>query len=214
MLPVGLLCFSIPLAACSGGSGDNASGKGSQSAAFSGKSTSRAVQKLPANFRKIGGPKSGFTAGVPRSWVTVNLSSTHARAVFKKAGVSPALAEQTIAALKQNHAAYALDPKSAQTEHFASNLDGFCQAGMPPSAVQLKAQLEQIGAQNIKTEDVTVNGQSGQKTTYVRKVDATETIGVQYQVAGSTGKTCFITMTAKKGAATPFAKIGKTISAL
>ncbi len=212
MLPVGLLCFSIPLAACSGGSGDKASG--SQSAASSGKSTSRAVQKLPANFRKIGGPKNGFTAGVPRSWVTVDLSSAHARAAFKEAGVSPALAEQTIAALKQNHAAYALDPKSAQTEHFASNLNGWCQAGTPPSAAQLKAQLKQIGAQNIKTEDVTVNGQSGQKTTYLRMVGATETIGVQYQVAGSTGKTCFITMTAKKGAALPFAKIGTTISAL
>jgi hypothetical protein len=214
MLAIGLLIAGIPLAACSGGSGDKASGDGSQSAPSSGKDTSQPAQELPANFRKIGGAENGFTAGVPKSWTTVNLSAANARPALKKAGLSNSAVEQTIAVLQKNHAVYALDPKSAQTKGFASNLNGFCQPGTPASAEQVKAQLDQIGAQNVQSNNVTVGGQSAQKTTYVRKAGLTTTTGVQYQVPGSKGQTCTITMTGKKGVATPFAKIGTTIHAL
>lgn len=214
MLAIGLLIAGIPLAACSGGSGDKASGDGSQSAPSSGKGASQPAQELPANFRGIGGANNGFTAGVPKSWTTVNLSSANARPALKKAGLSDSAVEQTIAVLGKNHAVYAVDPKSARTEDFASNLNGFCQPGTPASAEQLKAQFGQIGAQNVQTKNVTVSSQSAQKTTYVRKVGLTTTIGVQYQVPGSNGQTCTITMTAKKGVATPFAEIGTTIHAL
>jgi hypothetical protein len=215
-LAVGLLCSSVALTACSGGSGDKGSGKDSSPAASSGKKSNPAPPPvLPANYRKIGGAKNGFTAGVPKSWKPLDLKSLpQARAALQETGLSASAADQTIKTLNKNHAVLVMDPKSGRTARFAANLNGFCAAGTAPSADQIKAQLQQIGARNVATTDVTVGGQSGQKTTYERSVGTMVTTGVQYQVTGDSGKTCFITMTEKKSTKAPFAKIGATIHAL
>ncbi|MCO5995939.1 hypothetical protein [Actinoallomurus rhizosphaericola] len=212
-LAVGVLCSGLVLAGCSGGSGDSGD-KGSKSATAR-KTKAAAAPELPAGFRRIGGTKNGFTAGVPKSWKPLNLNElSKARAALVKSGTSPAAAKQMITTLKANNAVLVLDPKSAQTVRFAANLNGFCQAGTAPSAAQSKAQLQQIGGQHIVSQNVTVGGQSGHKTTYYRKVGTVMTVGVQYQITGDSGKVCFITMTAKKGTKTPFSAIGATIHAL
>ncbi|MEV5749707.1 hypothetical protein AB0L00_17960 [Actinoallomurus sp. NPDC052308] len=207
---IAMLCTGIALAGCSGGSDDKKSASAPPHTA-----KAAAAPKLPAGYRKIGGPDNGFTAGVPKSWKPLNLNAlSKARAALEKSGTSPAAAQQMIKTLKANNAVLVIDPKSAQTAGFAANLNGFCQTATAASAAQVKAQLQQIGGQNIVSKNVTVGGQSGLRTTYDRKVGAASTVGMQYQVTGDSGKVCFITMTAKRGTKVPFNAIGATIHAL
>jgi hypothetical protein len=216
-LAIGLFCTGIALAGCSGGSDGKGADKASGSETPTGKgSTAPAgVPEMPAGYRKVGGQKNGFTAGVPKSWKAMDFTSDpRARAEFRKAGFSAAVAEQTIKTMKQNHAVFVFDPRSAKTQHFATNLNGFCMAGAMPSADQVKEQFQTIGARNIKTTDVTVGGQDGQKSSYELRIGTSRQIAVQYRVAGTTGKICFVTITAKKGMKPPFDTIAGTIHAL
>jgi hypothetical protein len=215
-LAIGLFCTGIALAGCSGGSGDKGGEKPAGSKTTTGNNSSApAESEIPSGYRKIGGSENGFTAGVPKNWKPLNVTSgPQARAYFRKAGVSSAVAEQTIKTLQQNHAVFVFDPESGRTRGFATNVNGFCLEGAAPSADQVKAQFETIGAQKIKTRDVTVGGQAGQKTTYELGTGGSQQVAAQYAVPGASGKTCFVTITAKKGVKAPFNTIGETIRAL
>lgn len=206
---ISLLCAGLTVSACSGGSGDGSSAGRSPAA---GKSHAATPPRLPAGFRRIGGPENGFTAGVPRTWKSVDFSASDARRALRRTGIGDQLAEQTITTLQKNHAAFAADPRTARAG-FASNLNGFCQPGRAASAGELKAQLAQIGARNVHVKDVTLNGRPASRTTYLRAVGGTPTIGLQYQIPNG-DRVCFITITAKRGVATPFSKISQTIQVL
>ncbi|MCO5990231.1 hypothetical protein NE235_29370 [Actinoallomurus spadix] len=213
---VGALCTGLALAGCSGGSDDKKSGDGATSAPKSGTSSSAAAAppELPAGYRRIGGSENGLTIGVPKSWKALDFDQlTKAKAELGKNGFPAATVDQVVKTMKQNNAFMAYDPGTARTEHFGNNVNGFCQPGAAPNADQVKAQLGQIGARNVAIENTTAGGRSAVKVTYEQAGTATlET--TQYVVPADGGRTCYATLTKKKGTDAPFDAMAPTIQVL
>lgn len=213
---VGALCTGLALAGCSGGSDDKKAGDGAASAPKPGTSSSAAAAppELPAGYRRIGGSENGVTIGVPKSWKALDFDQlAQAKAELGKNGIPAATVDQVIKAMKQNNAVMAYDPKTARTEHFGNNVNGFCQTGAAPNADQVKAQLGQIGARNVATEDATAGGRSALKVTYEQSATA-PLEDTEYVVPAPGGRTCFVTMTKKKGTEAPFDAMASTIQVL
>jgi hypothetical protein len=169
---------------------------------------------VPAGYHRIGGAAQGVSLAVPTSWVAINFAQQSLQQAISQIGlhgVSQATVAQDMQALQKLHAVYAIDVKSifSSAKHFATNISAYCtssgvtetgSAGVPLVRPVAAAELQHVGAQNLRQTDVEVGGVPGVETSYTLSTSGAGTLrGAQLEVLPKPDRGCFVTLTAAAG---------------
>jgi len=166
---------------------------------------------VPAGYQRIGGAAQGVSLAVPSSWVAINFAQQSLQQAINQIGlhgVSRATVAQDMQVLQKLHAVYAIDVKSifSSAKHFATNISAYCtssgvtetgSASVPLVRQLAAAELQHVGAQNLRQTDVEVGGVPGVKTSYTLSTTGAGTLlGAQLEVLPKPDRGCFVTLTA------------------
>jgi len=194
--------------------------------ASSGLTSSVPAAPLPAGYKWAGSTAEGVMFAVPDTWAAIDLSKislTQAVHRFWPKGVPSDL----LAGLKQlshQHAIYFADLASAvqSPNKFATNGNAFCSATPLASGsgvstaltAAMRAQYEQLHAQDLVIRDITIDGDTGIKANFRVSTGVVPLTDTQYTVLTKSSRLCYVTLTTDTPSsfAGVFRRIGRTIS--
>jgi hypothetical protein len=175
---------------------------------------------MPEGFKPLGSAASGLTIAVPESWIALDLSKDDLEQGLRSSGLSgPGLerAKQNLQILVDNKALWASDPASAEVSpnRFATNLNGYCQAGPEITVDELmtsaKTELERLDAKVSEAAKMSIDSGAAGRVIYSFTTNGIDIKGTQYYVP-TRNKTCIVTLsTDQDGKQELFDSIGKTI---
>lgn len=175
---------------------------------------------VPDGFKEVGGAANGLTVAVPRAWIALDLTRDDLGQGLKRSGLSGDALEQTrrsLQSLVENKAVWASDPASVETSphRFATNLNGFCQAGPDTPADQVindaRRQLGRLDATVSEAGETSIDSGRAVRVVYTFPTHGIQIRGTQYYVR-SPGRTCVVTLsTDRDGRQRLFDQIGRTI---
>jgi hypothetical protein len=154
--------------------------------------------QLPPGLHAINDLNHYISVGVPDSWTVINLSPSEIEQSLVKAGITDPQVKANVKQLQTAGALYAVDSESAahSTDHFSTNLNGFCQTTALSSLDLLKSagpdQFAKIGGRNVQVTDVTVDGSPALRWAYELKL-ATGTVQGRQVQSLAKGRLCTIT---------------------
>jgi len=169
--------------------------------------------RLPAGDRWVGGTAAGLQVAVPDRWATVSVDGLGAAAGISKLGLTGASSSalrQLAPGLRHPSALDAADlgqpGKSSQSGQFQANVSAYCTASnFPPgtnpvTGLTTVAELElaAVNANNAQITHTRVDGKPALLIDYDLSVGGGTVTGLQYAIAASAGRACYVTMTTRK----------------
>lgn len=162
---------------------------------------------IPAGYHRVGGPAQGISLAVPSSWVSIDLANqTIGQAAKELAvpGFDAATAEQDMQALEKDHAIFAYDLASSESDpnHFARNINAYClssgvndtgSSSIPFLKQESKAGLGSF-ASGITQREITIGGVPGIESSYEIDSATQNVYGSQLEVLPKPDVGCFVTL--------------------
>lgn len=166
---------------------------------------------LPAGAGWRGSRADGVQVAVPDRWVSVSLSGMPRSAAISKLGLTGASSQalrQLAPSLDRPAAVDVADPGpgASQPAQFQANVSAYCaESHFPPGTNPVtglttvaELELSAVNANNAQITQTRIDGQPALLIDYDLSAGPSTLTGLQYAIAPSSGRACYVTMTTRK----------------
>jgi hypothetical protein len=211
LIPVAAI--ALGLAAAAGGCANAPSKSAQATAAMWAAAASAAPQApvLPAGAAWVGSRAEGVQVALPDSWVSVSITGMPRSVAISKlglAGASSSALPQLAPSLAHPAAVDVADPGSGtgQASQFQANVSAYCtESHFPPGTnpvtgltTAAELELSAVNANNAQITQTRIDGKPALLIDYDLSVGQSTLTGLQYAIAPSAGRACYVTMTTRK----------------